>query len=336
MDSNDIVVSVYCLAYNHERFIKDTLDGFVNQKARFKYEVFVHDDASTDNTAAIIREYAVRYPEIIKPIFQQENQHSKKIRIVQTYMLPKMSGKYVACCEGDDYWTDPHKLQKQVDILEEYPNCTICFGVVESVNINGGSLNKSHPEKGRLTEGIIKQKDFLRHVAYPAPLRNMFIQLSGCMWRMDVYKEYLCNPPFFRSQFDVGDIPIFLYLGLQGDAYFIDRAVSCYRTMNAGSFMGRTRQNREKFLKHLETESEGLRMFDQYSNGIVHEAVEQSIKSRRFQGMQYCHDIVGMKSSEMAEFYHMLDWKVKIKENLFHFFPWLEPLMKKTKSILIK
>lgn len=91
--NDKIMVSVYCLTYNHEKYIRDTLNGFISQVTNFKYEVFVHDDASTDKTASIIKEYANKYPNIIKPIFQTENQYSKGIRIFRTYIYPKMSGK---------------------------------------------------------------------------------------------------------------------------------------------------------------------------------------------------------------------------------------------------
>ena len=105
-----IVVSVYCLAYNHEQYIRDALEGFVRQKTNFRYEVLVHDDASTDNTPAIIREYAQKYPDIIKPIFQTENQYSKGVKILPEIIHPKSSGRYIAFCEGDDYWCDENKL----------------------------------------------------------------------------------------------------------------------------------------------------------------------------------------------------------------------------------
>ena len=119
----EIVVSTYCLAYNHEKFIRDALEGFVSQKTNFRYEVLVHDDASTDGTARIIREYEEKYPDIIKPIYQKENQYSKGIDIVGTIITPRLKGTYIAICEGDDYWTDPEKLQRQVDILEAMPSC---------------------------------------------------------------------------------------------------------------------------------------------------------------------------------------------------------------------
>ena len=124
--NNEIVVSVYCLAYNHEEYITQTLEGFVNQKTNFKFEVFVHDDASTDNTKEIILSYAERYPDIIKPILQSENQYSKGIDIKNAYIIPRMKGKYIAVCEGDDFWCNPHKLQKQVEFLDAHPDYSAC------------------------------------------------------------------------------------------------------------------------------------------------------------------------------------------------------------------
>ena len=109
-----ILVSIRCAVYNHEPFLRQCLDGFVMQKTNFAFEAIVHDDASTDNSAAIIREYAEKFPDIIKPIYETENQYSKKdgslTRIMDAAISP--SSKYIAICEGDDYWIDPLKLQK--------------------------------------------------------------------------------------------------------------------------------------------------------------------------------------------------------------------------------
>lgn len=122
----DIAVSVICNTYNHAAYIKDALDGFVMQKTNFKFEVLVHDDASTDGTADIVREYEAKYPDIIKPIYQKENQYSQQIQITLTYQYPRVKGKYIAFCEGDDYWTDCLKLQKQFDAMEAHPDIDIC------------------------------------------------------------------------------------------------------------------------------------------------------------------------------------------------------------------
>lgn len=112
--------------YNHEPFLRQCLDGFVMQQTNFPFEAIVHDDASTDGSAAIIREYAEKYPDIIKPIIETENQYSKHDGSIRRIMDAHTRGKYVAYCEGDDYWTDPLKLQKQVDFLESHPDYSMC------------------------------------------------------------------------------------------------------------------------------------------------------------------------------------------------------------------
>lgn len=127
MRNQEIVVSIKCLIYNHEQYIRQCLDGIVMQKTNFCFEAIVHDDASTDSSAAIIREYAEKYPHIIKPIYETENQYSKRDGSLTRIMNAACKGKYIAVCEGDDYWIDPLKLQKQVDFLENHPKISYVF-----------------------------------------------------------------------------------------------------------------------------------------------------------------------------------------------------------------
>lgn len=117
-DLQQPLVSILCDTYNHEGFIKETLEGFSNQKTTFPFEIIIHDDASTDKTASIVKEFADQYPLIIKCILQKENQYSQKINFWSDITFPMARGKYIALCEGDDYWIDELKLQKQVDFLE--------------------------------------------------------------------------------------------------------------------------------------------------------------------------------------------------------------------------
>ena len=133
-----IKVSVICITYNHEKYIRDALEGFVNQKTNFDYEVIIHDDASTDRTATIIREYQKKYPDIIKPILQNENQYSKGIPIIHTYIEPVIRGEYLAFCEGDDYWCDEMKLQRQIDFLDKHHDYVACVHNTEFYNHNTG------------------------------------------------------------------------------------------------------------------------------------------------------------------------------------------------------
>src|SRR5262245_28919719 len=122
------LVSISCMTYNHAAFIRTCLDHLLVQKTNFPFEIMIHDDASTDGTREIIEEYVSKYPEIIFPFYQKENQYSKGVRgLSSRYNYPRCRGKYVAICEGDDYWTDPYKLQKQVDFLESHEDYVMAY-----------------------------------------------------------------------------------------------------------------------------------------------------------------------------------------------------------------
>lgn len=120
------LVSICCITYNHENYISDAIESFFMQKTDFPFEIIIHDDASTDATADIIRKYERKYPDIIKPIYQTENQYSKGGKVT-FFTFKAARGKYIALCEGDDYWIDPLKLQKQITEMEKHPECYISF-----------------------------------------------------------------------------------------------------------------------------------------------------------------------------------------------------------------
>lgn len=135
--SDEIKVSILCTAYNHEKYIGKCLEGFVNQETNFEYEVLVNDDKSSDRTAEIIIEYQKRYPTIIKPFLQKENQFSKNVRINDDILYPQAKGKYIALCEGDDYWIDCNKLQKQYDYMEDHLECAMVLHNSIKHDVNG-------------------------------------------------------------------------------------------------------------------------------------------------------------------------------------------------------
>lgn len=135
------VVSIYSLAYNHAGYIRDCLEGFLAQETDFPVEILIHDDASTDGTASIIREYEARYPGLIKPIYQTENQFSKGKGPASILRYPGTRGKYLAFCEGDDYWTSPRKLQQQVDFLDANDAYTFCWTRFNTLEAETGALS---------------------------------------------------------------------------------------------------------------------------------------------------------------------------------------------------
>ena len=137
------VVSICCITYNHELYIEDALEGFLIQETDFPFEIIIHDDASTDKTADIIREYEAKYPQLIKPIFQTENQYSKGLAMNEVFNFPRAEGEYIALCEGDDFWTSGEKLAKQFRVFSDNMNVSLVCHQGVLVDKENGLVGKS-------------------------------------------------------------------------------------------------------------------------------------------------------------------------------------------------
>ena len=254
-----VLVSVCCTAFNHEKYIRSCLDGFVNQKTNFRYEVIVHDDASTDNTPIIIQEYADKYPDIIKPILQTENQYSKGIPIYEEYLYPKCTGKYLAFCEGDDYWCDDNKLQKQINILENNPDYIACVHQTKMINLRDDKNSFFVAYTQNCT--IEVEKFFNDTIPY---------HVSSLMVRVDLDEK---RPDFCFISKQVGDYPNGLYLALKGNIYFISDVMSVYRRFTEGSWSIKnvSKPNPELWEDMIKI----LTLADEYSNFKYHKLVDK-------------------------------------------------------------
>lgn len=146
----DPMVSICCITYNHVSYISKALDGFLNQKTNFPIEILIHDDASTDGTEEIIKKYTSKYPNIIFPVLQKENKYSSGIPINASFNFPRARGKYIAMCEGDDYWIDENKLQWQIDFLEKNTDVAACTHEVLVNNDTGKDVRSFKRKAGVL------------------------------------------------------------------------------------------------------------------------------------------------------------------------------------------
>lgn len=269
--TDEIIVSVLCTAYNHEKYIRHCLDGFVMQKTNFRYEVLINDDASTDNTAAIIREYEEKYPEIIKPIYQTENQFSKKVRITREVLFPRAGGKYIALCEGDDYWIDPLKLQKQVDALERHPECHMSVCRVSRVSEDEQTEVGVCPAFP-LEEGVIPSERFLNKV-----FREYAFHTSSYVMTSSAFKRLCTDPPAFVSACPVGDEAYMLYFGAAGDVYYCSDTMSCNRRGSIGGWNSRTWSNPEHRRNYFLGMARTYECFDEYTCGKYHDQCRDRI-----------------------------------------------------------
>lgn len=218
--TNQPLVSISCITFNQESYIEDTLKGFLVQKTNFPIEVLIHDDASTDRTADIIRKYEKEYPNIIKPILQTENQYSKKICINSTFNYNRARGIYIAMCEGDDYWTNDHKLQQQFDFMEERPDLSF---TCHNAYVHDLSNNSKYLFNKKLCTGIYTTKDLLN--------REWFIPTASLFIRKDALKDLPSWISLVRSQ----DLVIEITASIQNNFWYEEEPNSVYRKNSIGS-----------------------------------------------------------------------------------------------------
>jgi glycosyltransferase involved in cell wall biosynthesis len=212
-DDNIIpLVSISCTTYNHEKFIRDAIEGFLMQKTTFRVEILIHDDASNDNTPSIIKEYELKYPHLFKPIYQTENQYSKQNGSVSRIQHNRAIGKYYALCEGDDYWIDPLKLQKQVDFLEQHQDYSMCFH-------NAIKLfdNKKHPQ-------IFNNLAESREITLENIVSNWIIPTASIMLRRAIFPL-----PDWSKNIYSNDMTIALIAISKGKIYYLNSIMSIYR-----------------------------------------------------------------------------------------------------------
>lgn len=238
--NRDIVVSICTITYNHQDFVSDALDSFLSQETTFAFEIVIDDDCSTDNTASIIREYQKKYPNIIKA-----NLREKNIGAMPNFVsnMDRAKGKYIALCEGDDYWIDNYKLQEQFNCLEKNLQCSFSFHNVNIVNSKKDFLRKH--SKGRASEyfntGVIYAPKIVS-----APLTVP--HTSSIFFR----KVFLDLDYFnFLGDISCGDYPLIVLLCDKGNGYYFDNVMSEYRQNMVGLSSNRSYGYNDKLLLNI-------------------------------------------------------------------------------------
>lgn len=224
------LVSICCITYNHVNYIRDCIDGFLMQETTFAMEVIIHDDASTDGTGEIVKEYTNKHSNLIHAILQNENQYSKGIKPIIKYVYPIARGKYIAVCEGDDYWTDPYKMQKQVDFLEANPDYGMVHTGVQVVDKNGELILLSDSEKPS------------GEVFYDLLLGSAFIVTCSVCARSDLIMEAVkhANENKLKCVFDYW---LWLHIAMKSKIHYDPSVTSAYRSHSGGI----TQSNRKYF-----------------------------------------------------------------------------------------
>lgn len=303
-----LLVSINCITYNHEEYIADAIEGFLMQKTDFDYEILIGEDCSTDRTRRIVQEYIDKYPGKIKLVTSEQNvgagKNSKRI-------FELSQGKYIAECEGDDYWVDPYKLQKQVDYLEENPDCTLCFHAAKIIRA---------PQK--ITGRKIKPYNIDRI----SPIEDIISGGGGfCPTMSLVYpRKLLESPPVFFTTAHVGDYPMQLFLASQGYAYYMDDCMSVYRTDVKGSWTSHLNSSanlKEKMIEVNEGDIQILDGFNKYTKFKYHKSVEKAILEKEFAISIIRGKTKEPKNGQYKAYVNSLSLKKKLKMISLNNFP---------------
>ena len=259
------LVSINCITYNHEKYIADAIDSFLMQKTDFDFEIVIGEDCSTDNTRSIVQEYADKYPEKIVLITSDQNVGMQKN---ERRVFEASRGKYIAECEGDDYWTDPYKLQKQVDYMENNPDCTLCFHNADKVN----------EDKTKIETMIDENID---NRTYDA---GEIAALGVIATNSKFYPKYVLEDmPSWYFECTFTDLPAELISTSRGYAYYMKDNMSVYRVGIKDSAMEKAVRDKlnirtvEERIKLPKETIEVLNAFNNYTNFKF----ERGIRPRR-------------------------------------------------------
>lgn len=309
MQDNNIKVSVICNAFNHEKYIEDALQGFVSQNTSFSFEILIHDDASTDKTASIIKKYEELYPELIKPIYQKENQYSQGVNITNTFQLPRAKGKYVALCEGDDYWINRDKLQMQYDEMEKNPDIDICAHAAKKLHAGKRTfVGKIRPSKEKAiftTDDVIKGG-------------GGFVATSSLFVRKSIYNK----TPEFRKYYAI-DYSLQILGSLKAGMLYLPNCMSIYRLYVPNSWTTKTIKEPQFYIAQMKHTEEMLKILDRETDGKYFQAIDSATKNLQLAALLNERKFDEMHKGEMKIVYQQkpLLWKIKVK--LKEFFPQL-------------
>lgn len=216
-------ISIFCVTYNHKKYIRDALNGFLAQKTNYSFQIAIFDDASNDGTSEILLEYKRKYPDKIRLFISPNNiyQSPNRDAIFDNWKRQNLLGRYIAICEGDDYWIDDKKLQIQVDFMEKHKECVMTAHGSIVQDFNNGELYKRNvygENKYLLPQEIIMQPNGNLPTASLIVRRDVF-------FRPDIFPK--CS---------VGDVPMQLFALTKGKIYYFERIMSVYRFMHQGSW----------------------------------------------------------------------------------------------------
>lgn len=267
INENAPLVSILCITFNHEKFIAQTIEGFLIQKTNFKFEIIIHDDASTDKNVEIIKLYQAKNPELFDCVFQTENQYSKKDGSLENAIFSTPRGKYIALCEGDDFWTDPFKLQKQVDFLEKNEEYGLVHHEADYLFQKSGKSVKNHHQTNKINPS--------RGFVFEELLDNNNIYTPTVIFRASLLKHFMAIDVNVRSKFLMGDYVMWLEFSQHCKFYYLPESMATYRVLENSASKSTSYEKEMSFLNsYFDIKSFFMNRY--FSKNMTLEIIEQA------------------------------------------------------------
>lgn len=261
MRSNRYKVAIHCQTFNHARFIEDMLKGIVMQETDFPFIAVVIDDCSTDGNVEIIRRYEAEYPDIIKGIYLTENHYSQQKSIWPYWEPYAESCEYIAICEGDDYWTDPLKLQKQVDLMDKHPECTLC--ITNADVVADGATEKFPFDFGELEEKAYSANELIY---------DWKAATASFLFRSRVLKTEQFAKIKYNKKLIISDIVLVMLCNAHGSILALPDKTCSYR-QHGGGFTRQMRTPKYEY-KFAIFWNECRRIFPEFSEALLYKEIE--------------------------------------------------------------
>lgn len=312
------LVSIHCITYNHEKYIGKAIEGFLMQKTEFEYEIIIGEDCSPDKTLEVVRAY--------------ERQHPDKIRVIHTGVNVGMNknsrrvfdaatGEFVAVCEGDDYWIDPYKLQKQVDFMRKHPDCSMVFHGAEIVNVQTGA------KEGELrpydSTGLLDDSKLFYGGGDTVPTASI-------MLRRDLFTD---KPEFYLKS-PVGDHAIALLTSARGRIGYINEMMSVRTLWVPESWNTRFNGQKdvEKSIRHINAMGEVLRLYNEYTKGKYDVEIKKRILNGKIEIARLKKESP-FRSHEVIQLLESFSVAERLKIKVIYRFPQLYGALSKLKKV---
>lgn len=292
-----IGVTIICMTYNHEKYIGQALNGFIAQETTFPIEIIIHDDASSDGTRKIIEDYKLKYPDIINTILQKENQYSQGKNIFLDYIYPLVKGKYIALCEGDDYWIDPHKIQKQYECLEQNEGIDMCAHAVKVVW-----------EDSKKTKKVLRSKN-TRIFTLKETIEGggNFFATNTLMYRSKLASEL----PDFVKEYSI-DYALQIQGAMRGGIFYMPQIMAVYRSGVQGSWTEHMKKS-EKYRNDEEDKlKEMLHLVDIETDGKYSQLIREVFLEAQYSDMYFAGQYGKLRDEKFKQIYK--------KKSLWHRF----------------